>query len=44
MQARAYQERLEAAAEIAKEAVNGAGSNGASANGAGEESAATAAA
>jgi acyl-CoA dehydrogenase len=39
MQARAYQERLEAAAEIAKEAVNGA-----SANGAAEGSAATAAA
>jgi alkylation response protein AidB-like acyl-CoA dehydrogenase len=37
MQAREYQERFAAAAEIAAKAVNGAGTNGASANGTGSE-------
>jgi hypothetical protein len=37
MQAREYQERFAAAAEIAAEAVNGAASNGASATGAGSQ-------
>ena len=43
MQARAYQERFAAAAEIAKQAMN-ASSNGASANGAAKEKPAAAAA
>ena len=43
MQARAYQERFNAAAEVAKQAMD-AGSNGASANGAAKEKAAVAAA